>query len=179
MTRGAIKALELLNDKMYMPLFNPEKIPIQEVSNIYRILLYYINKQEIAKIKQPNQFWQEVCKLFAENSEGKIGSSINKFANDLNFSTENILAISQIIGSDLSKMNAPNFTKICSTTGLVFFFVKDALEYSGIIVDKKTPLVKLVNLLEYKVESLSSKLERLEGKMENFDKDNNNINNKA
>jgi len=166
MTRGAIKAVELLNDKMYMQLFNQDVVPVTEVLNIYRILLFYINKPEIAKIKQPHQFWPQVCNLFADNSEGKIGSFINKYANELNFSTDNILAISQIIGNDLSKMTAPSYTKICPTTGLVFFFIKDALEYSGIIVDKKTPLVKLMNLLEYSMESLESKNERLKAKFE-------------
>lgn len=152
-----------------MQLFNPEVIPVQEVLNIYRILLFYINKPEIAKIKQPSQFWPEVCKLFAENSDGKVGSFINKYANDLNFSTENILSISQIIGSDLSKMTAPSYTKICPTTGLVFFFIKDALEYSGIIVDKKTPLIKIMNLLEYNLESLSVKFDTLKGKLDKLD----------
>jgi hypothetical protein len=176
MTRGAIKAVELLNDKMYMQLFNPEVIPLHEVLNIYRILLFYINKPEIAKIKQPSQFWAEVCKLFAENSEGKIGSFINKYANELNFSTENCLSVSQVIGSDLTKMTAPSYTKICPTTGLVFFFIKDALEYSGIIVDKKTPLVKLMNLLEYSMESHDSKNERVKGKIEKMDNSGSNAN---
>jgi len=172
MTRGAIKAVELLNDKMYMQSFNPEVIPIPEVLNIYRILLYYINKPDIAKIKSPNNFWQEVCNLFGNNSEGKVGSFINKYSNDLNFTTENIFAISQIIGNDLSKMTAPSYTKICPTTGLVFFFIKDALEYSGIIVDKKTPLIKLMNLLEYNLEFYSSKIDRLQGKVEKMESKN-------
>jgi len=165
MTRGAIKAVELLNDKMYMQLFNPEVIPVPEVLNIYRILLFYINKGDIAKIKSSASFWSEVCNLFATNSEGKIGSFINNYSNELNFSTENIFAISKIIGNDLSKMTAPSYTKICPTTGLVFFLIKDALEYSGIIIDKKTPVIKIMNLLEYNLEFYSSKNDRLQNKI--------------
>jgi len=166
MTRGAIKAVELLNDKMYMQMFNPDIIPPIEILNIYRVLFYFINKIEIAKKKSRSEFWQEVCQVFINNPNIKIGNFINQHSNDLNFSTENIFAISQIIGNDLSKMTAPNFTKICPTTGLVFFFIKDALEYSGIIVDKKTPPIKIINLLDYNLESLSSKIDRLKGKLE-------------
>jgi hypothetical protein len=166
MTRGAIKAIELLNDKMYMNIFKSESVPQKEVLNIYRILLLYINKRDVASIKNNNQFWMSVCNLFISESEAKIGNFINKYCNDLNFSTENLFMISKIIGNDLTKMTAPNYTKICPTTGLVFFFIKDALEYSGIIVDKKTPIVKLMNLLDYNYESLSSIYERIKTKIE-------------
>lgn len=165
MTRGAIKAVELLNDKMYMQIFRAETIPPDEVINIYRILLLFIDKRDVAIIKYSHQFWPEVCNLFLNESDGKIGTFITKYANNLNFSTENIFQISKIIGSDLNKMTAPNFTKICATTGLVFFFIKDALEYSGIIVDKKTPPIKLMNLYEYNHEFLTSKLDRLKNKL--------------
>lgn len=166
MTRGAIKAVELLNDKMYLQIFKPDVVPQEEIVNIYRILLLYLNKREVAIIKNSNQFWSEACNLFLNESEGKIGNFINQYATNLNFSTENIFLISKIIGAELNKMTAPNFTKICATTGLVFFFIKDVLEYSGVIIDKKTPPIKIMNLYEYNLEYFTSRLERLKSKVE-------------
>ena len=161
MTRGAIKAIELLNDKIYLQIFKYEVIPSDDIINIYKILFNFLNKKEITNIKDNMLFWKEVCDLFNLESVGKIGDFINQNSTNLNFSSENIYLISRIIGSDLSKMTAPNYTKICPTTGLVFFFINDALEYSGIIIDKKTPPVKILNLLDFTLENLLSKEIRL------------------
>ena len=48
----------------------------------------------------------------------------------------------------------PNyFSRICGTTGLLVFIVKDALEYCGVIInDKKTQPSRIIdNLLYYKI----------------------------
>ena len=166
MTRGAIKAIELLNENMYLNVFKPEILPVEQVQMAYRIFLFYLNKREIAVIKNKTEFWGEVCNLFLNDSEGKIGEFIKKSINNLNFSTENIYCISKVVGNDTSKLTSTSFTKYCATTGLLFFCVKDALEYSGIIVDKKTPLVKVMNLLEYKLESFNSQQDRLKAIIE-------------
>jgi len=162
MTRGAIKAIELLNEQMYQNVFKQDTLPVEQVLLAYRIFMFYLKeKRDIAIIKDNNEFWKEVCDLFVNQTEGKIGEFIKKSIEELNFSTENIYCVSKIVGSDTSKMTSTTYTKFCATTGLLFFCIKDALEYSGIIVDKKTPLVKLMNLLEYKLEIFDSLQNRL------------------
>ena len=60
----------------------------------------------------------------------------------------------------------PNyFSKICGTTGLLVFIVKDALEYCGVIInDKKTQPARILdNLLYYKnsIDSLAQFIDKL------------------
>ena len=62
----------------------------------------------------------------------------------------------------------PNyFSKICGTTGLLVFGIKDALEYCGVIKnDKKTqPSRILDNLLYYKnsIDTIASFIDYLSG----------------
>lgn len=161
MTRGAVKAIELLNEKMYLNVFKSEVVPVEQVQLAYRIFLFYLNRRDIALMKNKEEFWKEVCNLFVNETEGLIGEFIKKEIANLNFSTENIYCISKIVGNDTSKMTSTTYTKYCATTGLLFFCIKDALEYSGIIVDKKTPLIKLMNLLEYKLETYNSLQDRI------------------
>lgn len=161
MTRGAVKAIELLNEQMYVNVFKTDQLPGDQVLLAYRIFLFYLNKREIAIMNNNMEFWKEVCNLFVDGTEGKIGEFIKNSINNFNFSTENIFCISKIVGNDTSKMTSTTYTKFCATTGLLFFCIKDALEYSGIIVDKKTPLVKLMNLFEYKLETFDSLHNRL------------------
>jgi hypothetical protein len=44
----------------------------------------------------------------------------------------------KILGKNGFKMNPNYYAKVCSTTGLFVFFVKEPLEYYGLIIEKKT-----------------------------------------
>ncbi len=57
---------------------------------------------------------------------------------NFDFSDENIYIISKIVGNNTSKMSPSYFSKICATTGFLTFLIKDALEYAGVIIEKKT-----------------------------------------
>lgn len=167
LTRGAIKAIELMNDNSHLNLFDPSKIPVEDILLPYRIFLLLLSKRDIALSKNTTLIWKEVCDLFVKESEGKIGDYIMKSISSFNFSTENVYCISKILGNDTSKMTSNNFSKICYTTGMLIFCIKDALEYSGIIFDRKTPLVKFVYLMEYKIECFESIQNRINNLIEN------------
>lgn len=62
-------------------------------------------------------------------------------------------------------MSPAYFSKICGTTGLIIFLIKDALEYAGIIIQEKKNIparlhsnliyiLKLLNERESKLDSL-------------------------
>ena len=58
-----------------------------------------------------------------------------------------------------SKIVPSYFSKICGTTGLIVFVVKDALEYSGAIVnDKKTQPRKIYDNILYEKEQYINKI---------------------
>ncbi len=67
-----------------------------------------------------------------------------------------------MIGSNINKISPAYFSKICGTTGLILFLLKDVMEYSGItIVDKKTPIQRIYNNYNYLLDILNSKIYRL------------------
>jgi hypothetical protein len=166
LTRGAIKAIELMNDESHLNLFKPTKIPVEEILLPYKIFLLLLSKRDLALSKNNNLIWKEVCDIFVNESEGKIGDFIMKSIFSFNFSTENVYCISKILGNDISKMTSNNYSKLCYTTGMLIFCIKDALEYSGVILERKTPLVKFMNLMEYKIECYEVIQNRLSDKVD-------------
>jgi len=150
-----------MNEDTHLNVFNPSKIPVEEILLPYRIFLLFLSKREVALSKNTSLIWKEVCDLFVNQSEGKIGDFIMKSISSFNFSTENVYCVSKILGNDTSKMTSNNYSKLCYTTGMLIFCIKDALEYSGIISDRKTPLIKFINLMEYKIECFESIQNRL------------------
>lgn len=68
-----------------------------------------------------------------------LGNLINELTKKYDFSSKNLYLVSKIIkNSNGSKINPNHFSKICPTTGLVTFFVKEPLEYTGLLLEKKT-----------------------------------------
>ena len=65
------------------------------------------------------------------------------------------------------KINPNYFSKICGTSGLLIFLLKDALEYCGVIInEKKTQPARILdNLMYYKntTETLAMFIEYLSG----------------
>ena len=52
------------------------------------------------------------------------------------------------------------FSKICGTTGLLIFLLKDAFEYAGLIIDKRTLPSRLYKNHMYLFEILEKKLDK-------------------
>ena len=50
-----------------------------------------------------------------------------------------------MIGNNFFKINPNYYSNICGTTGLLMFYVKDILEYAGVIIDKKVYPNKVFN----------------------------------
>ena len=54
------------------------------------------------------------------------------------------------------KISPQFFSKVCGTTGLIIFLIRDALEYTGIIIDKKTLPGRLYRLYKYGQEKITN-----------------------
>jgi hypothetical protein len=68
--KGAIKAIELLNNNIHLKLFSVDKLPTHDTVLIYRIYFQLLN-HEINTCKQISDFWKECCVYFTKN--GNIG----------------------------------------------------------------------------------------------------------
>ena len=82
-----------------------------------------------------------------------LGEFLSGFLGSIDFSQKNIYQIYKLLGNNDKKMNPNYYSKICPTTGLVLFFVKEPLEYLGLVIEKKTSLKKalltLTGCIEY------------------------------
>jgi hypothetical protein len=161
LTRGALKAVELLNESLYYKLFTEGPIPNDDIILTYRIFFQLLNMKDYVDIRDNTEFWKKACDYFVNESNSKLGSMVTGLVKNIDFSTENIYKVSKLVGSNTSKMTPNYFSKMCGTTGLFIFLIKDALEYSGILIDKKTPVSRLNKNYMYNFEILQNKIERL------------------
>ena len=152
MSKGTIKAIELLNNEEYTKIFNQNILDneLNEIYIVYRIFCYLINEREIAEIKNDKIFWIKFCNFFNEKSNGKKGDFIKEISKNFNFDDKNNLLIEKLVFDIKSKIIPSYYSKICATTGLIIFLIKDALEYNGVLaLNKKTQISRLYHNLEY------------------------------
>ena len=152
--RGAAKAVELLNNELYSKLF---KKPIleknaNEICTVYRVLFTIFGEYEIADIYGDQLFWIKCTEYMIKNSNGKIGTFILDKMKDITFEHKKIFLLNKLLVGMKKKINPNYFSKICGTTGLLIFLIKETLEYCGVIInDKKTQPARIIdNLMYYK-----------------------------
>ena len=153
-SRGGIKAVELLNNELYGKLF---KKPIleknsEEICIIYRVLLALFGEYKIATIFGDQLFWIKCTEYLINNSNGKIGTFIVDKFKDITFEHKKIFLLNKLLVGIKKNINPTYYSKICGTTGLLIFIIKDALEYCGVIInEKKTQPARIIdNLMYYK-----------------------------
>lgn len=166
--RSAAKALELLNQEKYKELFKSDKNPQEDILLPYRIYFNFMNKKEVINMEDA-EFWKECCKYFLSDTKtGKFilkrGDFVSNSVKLFNFSNETIYKIYRLTFNKDKKLLPSFYSKICSTTGIVIFLIKDTLEYIGLLsTDKKTtPLAnKLYKLFNAILEQSKQRLEYL------------------
>ena len=132
---GSIKALEILDDEIYNNIFKKEELnpPLNNIILIYRIYFQLINKEEFTEIENDKKFWQEIRNYFLENDNNKLGSFINRYISEFDFTKENIYKLKKLSSGKEDKLKPTNYESLCKTTGLIVFIIRDSLEYCGII----------------------------------------------
>jgi hypothetical protein len=159
MTRGAQKAVELLNEGLYFKLFEGP-VAHEDIILPYRIFFQLLNMPQAGIVNQ-NEFWTSTCSFFAKEKDGKLGTMVTNLVKNIDFSDENIFKITKIVGKNSSKITPNYFSKICGTSGLFIFLIKDALEYAGILIEKKTPPSRILKNHLYNFQVMQAKMERL------------------
>ena len=157
-SRGAVKAL------FKKPVLEKN---VEEICKVYRILFTLLGEYQIANIPEDEYFWVKCTEYLNSKSEGKIGSFILEKFKNVTFEKKKIVLINKFLVGMKKKINPNYFPKICGTTGLLIFLIKDALEYCGVIInDKKTQPARILdNLMYYKnsIETLAQIIEYLSG----------------
>ena len=152
--KASTKTVTLLDQDLYSKLF---KTPIlddnlNDIYIIYRLLFVLFGEHEIADIMDDRVFWVKCTEYLVTKSNGKIGSFIVEKSKNFDFSHKSIYLMNRLLVGIKPKIIPTTFSKISGTTGLLFFLIKDALEYCGVLInDKKTQPSRIYdNLMYYK-----------------------------
>ena len=137
LSKPSKKALNLLNEKVMNKIFYESVLPNDDILLIYKIFFNMIDSP-IKNINNRENFWEECRYFFVNGINGKTGDLLFGIINDkkICLKGENIYNIYNLSKNNLNKIIPSYFSKICGTTGLFVFFIKDVLDYFGISADK-------------------------------------------
>ena len=106
--------------------------------------------------------------LNSKGENGKIGDFILSKFEKFNCDSKTIYYIEQIMKGKKDNMSPSYFSKICGSTGLLIFLIKELMEYCGVIVStKKTQLSRIYQNLKY-FKNIIDKLSDFNKTLENF-----------
>ena len=139
LSKGSMRAIQILDNEIYNNIFKSKELnpPLDKIILIYRIFFQLINQEEINEIVSDKKFWNEARIYFLENDDNKIGYFIKDNISEFDFTNENIYKLKKLTKGYEEKLKPTNYEKICETTTLFTFIIKDALEYCGIIYNKE------------------------------------------
>jgi hypothetical protein len=151
-SRGASKAVQLLNNDMYSKIFRRPVLDnnLSQIYIAYRILLLFLHEYEIANISDDRLFWVKCTEYLNSNSNGKIGNFILKKIEECDYNNKTIYYIEKMLKGKKDNITPSYFSKICGSTGLLIFLLRELLEYCGVIISpKKTQISRIYNNLMY------------------------------
>ena len=167
MSNKTEKATQLLNDSHLNQLFIQKEPPSKDILLIYYLYFQMIN-HPISNLKSNNkEFWNKCCEYFNKEENGKTGIVLEKNFKKLNLTPQNIYKILKLLDGDLIKINLTHFSKICRTTGLFTFYIKDILNFLGITNEKTLSnnsywtFKDIIELIKNKIEILKIYEERV------------------
>lgn len=151
LSKSSVNALNLLDSESYNNIFKIKKLepPLNKIIFIYRIFFQLLDREELIEIESDTFFWEKARNYILENNEGKTGTYIREYISEFDYTEKNIYKLKKLINGNEDKLNPLIYQKICKTTECLFYIIKDALEYCGIIQnDQKTMPSIVVNYLE-------------------------------
>ena len=159
-SKGSTKAIKLLNEQSLNHLFYEDSPADNERLIIYRIFFQLINHpyKYITKDKK-EEFWEKCKNYFSNEIKGKTGELLQKALDDkmIDIEGDNLYKLYKLVENDLDKVYPTYYSKICGTTGLFSFFIKDILDFVGISNDEKIyskaywTYTKIIGSLENKI----------------------------
>ena len=164
-SKGSTKAIKLLNEPSLNHLFYEDTPADNGRLIIYRIFFQLINHpyKYIPKDKK-EEFWKKCKNYFSNEIKGKTGELLQKTLDDkmIDIEGDNLYKLYKLVENDLDKVYPTYYSKICGTTGLFCFFIKDILDFVGISNDEKInskaswTYTKIIDSLEFKINHIKS-----------------------
>ena len=171
LSRGAARAIQLLNNNNYSKIFRRPVLDnnLSQIYIAYRILFIFLNEVDIAKISDDKLFWIKCTEYLNSKSEnGKIGDFIMSKFENYNCDCKTVYYIEQILKGKKDNISPSHFSKICGSTGLLIFLIKELMEYCGVIIStKKTQLSRIYKNLNF-FKNIVDMLSEFNKTLENF-----------
>jgi hypothetical protein len=140
-SRGCAKAVGLLDEELYLRVFlRPvQEKTLEDIIIVYKLFCQLLNKEDFVEMKDDRLFWEKFSKFILDNKGNKLSEFFLKCISQFNFDDKNVFKLKGMAKDSSDKLKPAYYGKICGTTGLFVFIIKDSLEYCGAIEDKKTP----------------------------------------
>lgn len=155
----------MLNESTYSKLFNDLSLSLkEEVILVYKIYFQLTRPQECSTIIDKNNYseiWRYTHDVFIVKNNGKIGNLIQNDLNKYEFNVENAFKVFKLAENNIKKLSPNYYTKLCGTTGLFMFVLKDILEYCGIILDKKCYAKRAMEISKYGVDYYNKLIDKI------------------
>ena len=151
--KSSASAILSLDKPTFSNLFKQKVLDIKlsDIYIVYRVLFVFINEIKIAEIVDDAEFWTKCIEYLNNNGKEKIGSFILAKSKDFDFSHKSIYLLNRLLVGIKPNINPAFFSKLSGTTGMLIFIIKEALEFCGVLVSKKTPKSRIYdNLIYYK-----------------------------
>ncbi len=138
-SKGTSKSMELLNESIMNKIFQEEIPPRNEILFIYYVFFQLINNPIKNLYENKNDFWEKCRLFFLNESKGKIGNFLKDYLinNELDISDDNLYKLYKLVINKLYMIVPSYFNKVCSTTALMTFYLKDILTYLGISMEEE------------------------------------------
>ena len=137
LSSSAFKALELLNQKAYYNTFHEKRTPNEEILVVYKVYFLLLNNNNrIIELINDNkdELWLRVREYFIwERKDMSLGQFVQSEIRNMDYSDKNIYNMKLFCKPYISTLNPLYYSKMCPTTGVFAFLVKEVLEYMGVV----------------------------------------------
>ena len=135
LSSSAFKALELLNQKAYYTAFHATRVVNAEVLLVYKV--YFMlrnNNDDIVNVSDKDELWLKVREYFIwERKDMALGQFVQSEIRNMDYSDKNIYRMKLFCKPHVDVLNPLYYSKMCPTTGVFAFLVKEVLEYMGVV----------------------------------------------
>ena len=115
----------------------------------------------LLSIEDDSEFWKKICEYWTEEGKEGIGFLVEKQMKSIDFSDKNIRLLSKLTKGYEKIITPSYFSKLCPTTGLFIFLVKESFEYCGALIDRKTSIARQFKNFNYNSDFVKGNIEKV------------------
>ena len=164
LSKKASRAIQLLNEPSVNNFFF-QKISVDDNRLIIYRIFFQLIKHPYSNIEKDRkeEFWEKCQYYFSHETNGKVGVLLQKILDEklINIDGNNLYKIYKLVYKDLDKIYPQYFSKLCGTTGLITFFIKDILDFVGISNDENIQINAYWTYANI-IDNLNNKINHLE-----------------